>query len=96
MANLTAKLSTSATLEWQDERCRQHECEVEIDYTFDGEDVKITGLNWLGNSDSLDDYTADEMIHDAVMDVAPEAYAEWLAEYGEYLADLASDRGLAA
>lgn len=90
--SITANLFTTVMLEWQDERGHYHECEVEVDYTCDGEDVNVTKLHFLGNVDSISDDEIDDQVHDAVMDIAHEAYAEWMADYGEYLSEQAADR----
>lgn len=93
---LTANLFTTVMLEWQDERGREHEAEVEVDYTCDGEDVNVTKLHFLGNVDTISDDEIDEQIYDALNDTAHDAYAEWLDGYGEWLSDQAEDRRAAA
>lgn len=90
--NPTANLSTSTTVYWSDERGRERECEIEIDYTFDGESIKLGKRNYLGICDSMDDDDLDNQLWEAVEEVCEEAYAEWLADYGEHLRDAAEDR----
>jgi len=92
----TPQLFATVMLEWQDERGRYHEAEVEVDYTYDGETLKIGKLHIVGNTDSMDDDDLDNQVWEGVEAVCDEAYAEWLAEYGEWLSDQAQDRRDAA
>lgn len=90
MANPTANLSTTVNVYWCD-RNRDLDAEVEVDYTFDGETIRITKQHIVGNTDSMDDDDLDNQVREGVEAVCDEAYAEWLAEYGEYLRDAAED-----
>jgi len=94
--NRTANLFTTVTLEWQDERGRYHDAEVEVDYTYDGEDLNIVKIEALGNTDSIDDDDFDNQVWEAVSECADEAYAEWFADYGDWLYEQAKDRRDAA
>ena len=94
--NRTANLFTTVTLEWQDERGRYHDAEVEVDYTYDGEDLNIVKTRPIGDTDSLDDDWYDEQVWESVSEYADEAYAEWQADYGDWLYEQAKDRRDAA
>lgn len=91
MSTPTAHLSTTVTVYWTD-RNHERDCEVEVDYTYDGETLTIKKSLALGDTDSCDDDWYDEQIWEGVGEIADEAYAEWLAEYGEYLRDADNDR----
>lgn len=93
--NPTAKLSTTVNVYWCD-RHWERDAEVEVDYTYDGETIKIGKLHIVGNTDSMDDDDLDNQVWEGVEAVCDEAYAEWLAEYGEWLSDQAQDRRDAA
>ena len=88
----TPQLFATVMLEWQDERGRYHEAEVEVDYTYNGEDLNIINTRPLTSTDSIGDDDFDDQVWEAVTDLADEAYAEWEADYGEYLRDAAEDR----
>lgn len=90
MRNL-AKLNTTVTLTWENRRGCDRDCTVDVAYTFDGTELRIVETHIVG-SDDIDDETFDELLHDAVMEVAPEAYAEWQADRADYLADLLTER----
>lgn len=89
--NRPANLFATVNVSWCD-RHWERECEVEVDYTYDGEVLKIGKCSFLGNTDSADDDDLENQIWEAVEQVCDEAYAEWLADYGEYLRDAAEDR----
>lgn len=86
-----AKLNTTVTLTWENRRGCDRDCTVDASYTFDGSDLRIVDINIVG-SDDLDDETFDDLLFDALWEVAPEAYAEYQAERAEYLADLLAER----
>lgn len=88
----TPQLFATVMLEWQDERGRYHEAEVEVDYTYNGEDLNIISTRPLTSTDSIGDDDFDDQVWEAVTDLADEAYAEWEADHGEYLRDAAEDR----
>ena len=88
----TAKLSASLTICWETERGYDRDAEVEVDYTFDGEDIEIS--KWEANTDELSDDEIDDLIMEQLEDIAPEAYAEWLAELGDWQHEQARDRKL--
>ena len=73
----------------------EREIEVEIDYTFDGTDFEITEARDLTEGRELTDWEWGSC-EDAVAGVCDEAFAEWVADRGEYLRDAAEDRRLAA
>ena len=87
----TAKLFTTVTIYWIDRRGALRDVDVEVDYTFDGEILSITGSRTLGvDADDSPDF--DELVWQATNERADDAYAEWQAEYGEYLRDQQIDR----
>lgn len=73
----------------------EREIEVEIEYTFDGEHLEVVDARDLTEGRELTDWEW-ESCEDAAGEVCEKAYAEWLADYGEYLRDAADDRRVAA
>jgi hypothetical protein len=87
----TANLFATVSLSWLDRKGNDRDCDIEVDYTFDGETLKITkAIAFDVDPDNIPDF--DEALWDAVMEQADEAYAEDQAEYGEWLSDQAEDR----
>lgn len=93
MRHPKATLTTEMVYEWHDDAWHDAgEAEVEITYTFDGNDWEITLIT--GGNDvpdhcwnDLEDYAADR-----VGEVCDAAYAEWLEGYGDYLFEQQRDR----
>lgn len=92
----TADLTANLTWDWQDWRGRDHEADIEVFYSFDGEAIRSWKLNY---DPGFDEAEADRLIDHIESEYAPEAYAEWLAEWraerGEYLRDRFMDRSAA-
>jgi len=87
-ARMTAVLSFSTFLtRGQAER----EIEVDVSYTFDGADFTILTARDLTEGRELSDWEW-EAIEGQTAEVCDAAYAEWMADYGEYLRDADSDR----
>jgi hypothetical protein len=87
----TSKLFTTVTICWIDRRGTERDCDVEVGYTFDGEDMNVASSRAIGyDHDDIPDF--DELVWQATNKRADEAYAEWQAEYGEYLRDQQIDR----
>ena len=82
---------TTVNIEYTDACGRDHECEVEVTYTYDGADdlriVKCVGDCFNGWDESI----VEDLIYDAVCDVCGEEYADWEADFGEYLNDQRED-----
>ncbi len=86
-----AHLSSFVNIDWTDHAGREHECQCEVEYTFDGGDeltIKTVHVVYGIGSDS---YDFDELVYDAVSEVAPEAYAEWQCEYDDEMIARAAD-----
>lgn len=89
--HLTAHLCTSFDLDYTDSRGRERYTDLEVEYDFDGADkLQITRL--CGAFSDWDEDQIYDLAYRHLDDVAPEAYAEWLADYGEHLSELALDR----
>ena len=89
----TAKLFTTVSIEWSDFRGRDCGCDVEVDYTFDGEDLRIIKTKFIGSVDTgYDGDMLDELVWEAVNDEADESYGEWLADLGDWQYEQARDR----
>ena len=88
---LKANLFTTVILNYEDHRGYERETQVEVDYTFDGEELNIVKTHCL---DDWDDSAGDffDLVFEAVEEEAAEAYAEWRADYGEWLYEQAQDR----
>ena len=83
---ITGKFSTTVIIAFTDTRGRDCDCEVNVDYSFDGDDdLRILHADCLTECD-IGDYELDELIWEATMDKAIDAYPEWLAEYDEQVA----------
>lgn len=79
----TATLNTTATVLWTDQRGCDRDVEVNVRYSFDGDDdLRILSSELLGPCD-MGDWEFDEALWEVVMDKAVDAYPEWLAEYQE-------------
>ena len=81
----TAKLSTTVIVAWEDRRGCDRDVEANVDYTFDGDDLRILSSELLGPCD-MGAWELDEAIWEATMDKAIDAYPEWLADYHDYKA----------
>lgn len=94
-----ATLNTSVVIAWENQRGCDRDCLVEVEYTFDGEDIEILKTNIVGACD-LGDHQFDELVWEAVNEGADDAYSEWLADRdddeGEYRYGLMLDRQLEA
>lgn len=88
----TAHLFTTVTIDYVTRAGYEREIEIEVDYETDGEDIRITKTSWLGEVIGADEYDIEEAMREAVWEQMPEAYAEWLADYGDYLYEQARDR----
>lgn len=82
-----ANLTTTVEIAWQNQRGCDRDCTVEVEYTFDGEDIAILKTNIVGHCD-LGDYAFDELVWEAVNLVADDEYEAWLNDRaddeGEY------------
>jgi hypothetical protein len=96
MANSTAKFSATVLIAFEDRRGNDCDCEVNVDYTFDGEDdLRILSSELLGPA-NISEWELDELIWEAAFDHALEAYPEWQAEYADYRREGMIDAGLLA
>ena len=73
----------------------EREIEVEVDYTFDGVELVVTNARDLTEGRELSDHEWDHC-DDAANAACEEAFAEWLADRGEYLRDQREDARWAA
>lgn len=85
---LTAHLFANVTVEFTNSYCRDVEYDAEVDYTYDGDDLRITAIKCAGMNGYDDDIVAD-LVWDAINDICDEAYAEWLEDYHAARADAA-------
>lgn len=83
----TAKLETSVNLAWEDRKGCDRDCTVEVTYTYDGSDLRIIAAR---NDSDLGDWEFDELLYEAVSEVADEQYAEWLADFDGFEVGLAA------
>lgn len=90
---LTAKLSGTVTINWTTQRGVERDCDVEVEYTFDGkDDLRIISARPLWDVNGIGDRDFDELVDAAVFDLAHDAYGEWEADYGDYLYEQRRDR----
>ena len=86
----TGKFSTTVIIAFEDTRGYDCDCEVNVDYTFDGDDdLRIIRSECLSDCD-ISDCELDELIWEATMDKAIDAYPEWLADYADYTQQVAA------
>ena len=86
-ARRMATLETTVNIKWVNHKGCDRDCDVEVEYDFDGDDhLEIIKARTVGSCD-LSSWEFDEAVHEAVADEAPEAFAEWLAERDEWAAD---------
>lgn len=90
----TATLSATVLIAFEDRRGNDCDCEVNVTYKYDGAgELQIMSSEPLSPC-NISDWELDELIYEAALDHAIDAYPEWLAEYGEYLRDNRRDREL--
>lgn len=92
----TANLFTRVIIDWVSPGGYEREVEVEVDYTFDGDELRITKTVLLGMAIGIGEWELEEAVWEAVSDQADEAYAEWVQDYGDYLYEQAIERRAAA
>ena len=81
-----ATLTGTVLVAFEDRRGHDCDCEVNVDYTFDGDDLRILKSEVLGPA-NISDWEMDELIWDAAYDHALDHYPEWLAEREEFMAE---------
>lgn len=82
---LTAKLTATVQIELS----TGYEYEADVIYTYDGDDdLRIVSAT-CGAYNGYDDAEVDEAIYEALTDICGEAYAEWLADRDDYMAEAA-------
>lgn len=82
----TATLSGTVLIAFEDRRGRDCDCEVNVDYTFDGDDLRIISSELLGPA-NISDWELDELIWEAAYDHALDSYPEWLADRADYMSE---------
>lgn len=91
--SLTAKLSGTVYVTWTTPRGIDRECDVEVQYEFDGrDDLKIISARPMWEVTGIGEREFDELVDAAVFDLAHDAYGEWEADYGDYLYEQFRDR----
>lgn len=77
---IAAPLTARVIITWVNARGCDRDCEVEVDYTFNGNDLTIISDRALTESELPSDY--DELVYDAVWDVADDEFTPlaWAAE----------------
>ena len=85
--NRTAHLSACITWSWQSANGRDHEADVIVDYTYDGDTIRTYTL---GNADGLPEREEEALIDYIECEYAPQDYAEWLADCADHSAELAA------
>lgn len=83
MTRPVANLTTRVNLCWSDLRGHDRETEIEVEYTFDGDDLRLGAQTVLSGTAPEADWF-DDMVHDAVAEVCDEEYAEWLADFADW------------
>lgn len=90
----TAYLSTTVTICWETASHHERDCDADVDYTFDGEKLRIDKIKYVGSLPGISEDDADELVWQAVNEQADEAYGEWIADYGDFLFEQARDARL--
>lgn len=89
--SIKANLYTECVIGWE-HRGYDREALVEVDYTYDGEELTITKWTTSDSLNGIDDDTLLDDIYEQVERDAASEYAEWLGDYGDYLYEQALDR----
>lgn len=77
----TAHLSTAITVYWQCSRGFDHDADVDVDYTFDGDkELTIKSARVIGDTVGISDWDFDELVYEKTFDRAVEEYADWAEE----------------
>jgi len=80
----TANLSATINVYWHNTRGYQRECEVEVEYAFDGvtlDSLRIKSARAIEGDDYYcDTLDFDDQVWETIADRAFEDYAEWLAD----------------
>jgi hypothetical protein len=79
-----AKLNTTVTIHWINHRGCERDCDVEVSYTYDRDDLRIVETRTLGDC-PLSDGEFDELVWEAVSENANAEYDEWLADYADWM-----------
>ena len=77
---------TTCTYRGRNER----EFDWEVEYTFDGDEVRVTSAKCAKATNPTDEEW--NRFDDEAANRADQDYADWLADYGEYLRDQQLDR----
>lgn len=89
----TAHITCTVHVQYTDNRGRDCDATVDVDYTFDGEDdVQIQGQRTVEGGEGIGDWEFDELVWEAVSDRARDDYNEWYHERAEYLRAARADR----
>ena len=77
----TLTLESTVNVSWEDRKGCDRDCDVEVKYTYDGaDDLRILSGSCIGDDSSIGQWEFDELLHEAVLEVAGDAYDTWLAD----------------
>jgi len=85
----TAHLSATINVCWEDARHVERDTDVEVEFTYDGDDLNITKQTAIGSVTGIGEWEFDDLVWDAVCAVADEAYAEHMADLADMRAEAA-------
>ena len=79
MTQPLGEFSDTITIEW---KCYRHtrECNVDVEYTFDGEELHVTRQHFLGNISGLSEDDLNELVREVIGEDVYNVYAEWLED----------------
>ena len=68
--------SATVAVDWQCSRGFDHGALVEVEYTFDGHNLKVLSARTLSEPQGISDYDLDELIDEAVLEHAIDTYEQ--------------------
>jgi len=75
-------LSTTVHVMWECDKRIERECDVAVEFTFDGvDDFEVTAAEIVGGGEPYGIRTDifDDLVDEATIEVAPEVYGDWLS-----------------
>ncbi|MFZ9627306.1 MAG: hypothetical protein ACO3AD_18765 [Burkholderiaceae bacterium] len=79
MSLMTA--SATVNVAWECNRGYDHDIEVEVEYTYDGDrELRVLSAKTLGEPHGISDYDFDELVDEATFERAVDDYPQWLWE----------------
>ena len=76
----TATLNTTVNVMWEDYKGVEHDCDVDVTYTYNGaDDLQVLAADAQGEPYGIDERSFDDLVDQAVFERADDDYADWLS-----------------